>query len=79
MKGKDVIRAIWVTVMVLILIGACLFGLSQLALAVRGRAMSLAELTAAGVVLLVAIISALLRKRRKTQRKYLEMRDSALW
>lgn len=73
------IRAIWVTVMALILIGACLLGLSQLALAVRGRAMSLVELAVAGVVLLVAIISTLLRKRKKAQQKYLEMRDSALW
>ncbi|MEO7129160.1 MAG: hypothetical protein ABI040_09915 [Rhodoferax sp.] len=73
------LRAIWTIFIALILTGACLLGLSQLALAVRGRAMSLGELTVTGGVLLVAIITTLLRKRRKTQRKYLDMRDSALW
>ena len=73
------LRAIVTTVIGLILTGACLLGLSQLALAVRGRAISLVELTVTGGVLLVAIITALLRKRRKTQRKYLDMQDSALW
>ena len=73
------LRAIGTTVIALILIGTCLLGLSQLALAVRGRAMSLVELTVAGVVLLVAIIAGVLYKRRETERKYLDMRDSALW
>ena len=80
MKGKDMFRPIGITVIALIFIGTCLLGLSQLAfLAVRGRAMSLVELAVAGGVLLVAIITALLHKRRKTLRKYLNMRDLALW
>ena len=73
------LRVIWTTVKTLILISTCLLGLSQLTLAVRGRAMSLVELTVAAIVLIVAITTALLRKRRKTQRKYLDMQDSALW
>lgn len=72
-------RAILTTALALILICACLLGLSQLASAVLGRVLSAAELAAAAVVLVVAIVVALLRRKRHTQRKYLEMQDSALW
>ena len=72
-------RAILTTVLALMVVCACLLGLSQLASAVLGRALSAAELAAAAVVLVAAIVVALLRRKRHAQRKYLEMQDSALW
>ncbi len=73
------LRAIKTTAIALIVIGAGVLALSRLALGVRGRALSLVEMGAAALVLFVAIIAVLLRKKKHIRRKYLEMRDSALW
>ena len=73
------LRAIRTTAIALTMFGASLIALSRLVLAVRGRVLSLVEMAAAGLVILVAIIAVLLRKKKHTRRKYLDMRDSALW
>ena len=72
-------RAILTTALALTVIGACLLGLSQIALAVQGRAISTVEWVVAGLVLLGVIIVALLRKKKHARRKYKDMQDSALW
>lgn len=72
-------RAILTATLALTLFCACLLGLSQLALAVLGRPLSAAELVAAALVLVAIAIVVLLRRKRRTQREYLNMQDSALW
>jgi len=72
-------RAIVMAIVVLTLICACLLGLSQLASVVLRRPLSAAELVATVVALVVIAIVVLLRRKRHTQRKYLNMQDSALW
>ena len=73
------LRAILTAAVALTLIGACLFGLSQLASAVLGRPLSAVGLIAAAIALVTMVIVVLLRRKRHTQRKYLDMQDSALW
>lgn len=72
-------RTILTATVALSLICACLLGLSQLASAVLKRPLSAAELVATAVALVAIAIVVLLRRKRHTQRKYLNMQDSALW
>ena len=79
MKAKGMSRTILTGILALTLISACLLGLSRLAAAVLGQPLSGPELVITAVVLLVVILVLLRRRKRHTQRKYLDMQDSALW
>jgi hypothetical protein len=60
-------------------IAACLLGLSWLTSVWLGRHLSLGELAAATVLLLVALACGLSVWRTRNRRKVQDMRDSALW
>ena len=79
MKTKGMSRSFITAVLALALIGAGLATLLQLVVAVLGWPVSDAEFSLTGIALFAVILVVLRRKKRRTQRKYRDMQDSALW
>ena len=79
MKRKGMSRPIITGVLTLALIGAGLAALSRLVAAGLGWPVSEPTLLLTGIVLSAVILMVLRRRKRRTQRKYRDMQDSALW
>ena len=78
MKTKGMSRTIITGVLTLALIGAGLAGLSRLVAAVLGWPVSEPALLLTSIVLFAVILMVLRRMKKRTQRKYRDMQDSAL-
>ena len=79
MKTKRISRPFITGVLALALVGVGLAVLSRLVAAALGWPVSEPAFLLTGIVLFAVILMVLRRRKKRTQRKYRDMQDSALW